>query len=81
VKTMENMGWNEIIEVVNLTKRFRNFTAVNRISFEVSAGEIFVFLGPNGAGKTTAIMMFTTLLHPSDGRVTVSRFNVSINNY
>jgi len=49
-----------MIEVVDLTKRFRDFTAVDHISFEVSAGEIFRFLGPNGAGKTTAIMMLTT---------------------
>ena len=48
-----------------------DITAVDRISFEVSAGEIFGFLGPNGAGKTTAIMMLTTLLQPSDGRATL----------
>ena len=66
-----------MIEVSNLTKRFRDFTAVDRISFEVSAGEIFGFLGPNGAGKTTAIMMLTTLLRPSDGRAMVCGFDVS----
>ncbi len=66
-----------MIEVSNLTKRFRDFTAVDHISFEVSAGEIFGFLGPNGAGKTTAIMMLTTLLRPSDGRATVCGFDVS----
>jgi ABC-2 type transport system ATP-binding protein len=66
-----------MIEVVNLTKRFRDFTAVDRISFEVSAGEIFGFLGPNGAGKTTAIMMLTTLLRPSGGRATVCGLDVS----
>ncbi|MHC1575569.1 MAG: ABC transporter ATP-binding protein [Candidatus Methanogasteraceae archaeon] len=66
-----------MIEVVDLTKRFRDFTAVDHISFEVSAGEIFGFLGPNGAGKTTAIMMLTTLLRPSDGRATVCGFDVS----
>jgi ABC-2 type transport system ATP-binding protein len=66
-----------MIEVANLTKRFRDFTAVDHISFEVSAGEIFGFLGPNGAGKTTAIMMLTTLLRPSDGRATVCGLDVS----
>ena len=66
-----------MIEVSNLTKRFRDFTAVDRISFEVSAGEIFGFLGPNGAGKTTAIMMLTTLMRPSDGMATVCGFDVS----
>ena len=66
-----------MIKVMNLTKRFRDFTAVDHISFEVSAGEIFGFLGPNGAGKTTAIMMLTTLLRPSDGKATVCGFDIS----
>ncbi len=66
-----------MIKVVNLTKRFRDFTAVDRISFEVSAGEIFGFLGPNGAGKTTAIMMLTTLLRPSAGKATVCGYDIS----
>ena len=66
-----------MIEVVDLTKRFRDFTAVDHISFEVSAGEIFGFLGPNGAGKTTAIMMLTTLLRPSGGSATVCGHDVS----
>ncbi|MCD4845658.1 MAG: ATP-binding cassette domain-containing protein [Methanosarcinales archaeon] len=66
-----------MIEVVNLTKRFEDFTAVDHISFNVSAGEIFGFLGPNGAGKTTAIMMLTTLLKPSDGKATICGFDLS----
>src|SRR5213595_836382 len=41
--------------------------AVNDVSFDVRAGEIFAFLGPNGAGKTTTIKMLTTLLHPTSG--------------
>ena len=48
-------------------KRFGNVTAVNDVSFDVHAGEIFAFLGPNGAGKTTTIGMLTTLLHPTSG--------------
>jgi len=66
-----------MIKVVNLTKRFRDFTAVDRINFEVSEGEIFGFLGPNGAGKTTAIMMLTTLLRPSAGKATVCGHDIS----
>ncbi len=46
---------NIIIEVKNLTKKFKDFTAVDNISFNVAAGEIFAFLGPNGAGKSTTI--------------------------
>lgn len=66
-----------MIDVVNLTKRFKDFTAVDHISFKVSAGEIFGFLGPNGAGKTTTIMMLTTLLKPSNGRAAVCGFDLS----
>jgi ABC-2 type transport system ATP-binding protein len=56
-----------MIKVRNLVKRFGSFTAVNDVSFDVEAGEIFAFLGPNGAGKTTTIKMLTTLLHPTGG--------------
>ena len=58
-----------MIRVQNLVKRFGSFTAVDDVSFEVGAGEIFAFLGPNGAGKTTTIKMLTTLLHPTSGSV------------
>ena len=44
---------SNIIEVKNLRKQFGDFVAVDNISFEVKAGEIFAFLGPNGAGKST----------------------------
>ena len=43
----------KVIEVVNLTKNYGDFTAVSNISFYVNKGEFFGFLGPNGAGKTT----------------------------
>ena len=45
------------IEIQNLTKKYGSFTAVNGISFSVSAGETFGMLGPNGAGKTTTLEM------------------------
>lgn len=60
-----------MIKVKNLTKRFGETTAVNDISFEVSAGEVFAFLGPNGAGKTTTIKMLTTLLRPTQGELQI----------
>src|SRR5690348_7342732 len=56
-----------MIRVTDLTRKFGDHTAVDDISFEVAAGEIFAFLGPNGAGKTTTIKMLTTLLRPSSG--------------
>ncbi|MBI2875737.1 MAG: ABC transporter ATP-binding protein [Candidatus Tectomicrobia bacterium] len=55
------------VRVENLERRFGDFVAVNRISFEVPRGEIFGFLGPNGAGKSTTIRMLTGLLAPSGG--------------
>ena len=58
-----------MIRVRNLVKTFGSFTAVNDVSFEVGAGEIFAFLGPNGAGKTTTIKMLTTLLAPTSGSI------------
>jgi ABC-2 type transport system ATP-binding protein len=58
-----------MIHVSNLVKTFGNFTAVNDVSFDVGAGEIFAFLGPNGAGKTTTIKMLTTLLQPTSGTI------------
>jgi ABC-2 type transport system ATP-binding protein len=58
-----------MIKVQNLSRSFGDFKAVDDISFEVGAGEIFAFLGPNGAGKTTTIRMLTTLLSPSSGTI------------
>jgi ABC-2 type transport system ATP-binding protein len=60
-----------MIEVRELLKTFADVTAVDGISFEVAAGEIFAFLGPNGAGKTTTIRMLTTLLRPTKGAITL----------
>src|ERR1700739_3526106 len=58
-----------MIRVQNLVKKFGSFSAVNDVSFDVAAGEIFAFLGPNGAGKTTTIKMLTTLLKPTAGTI------------
>lgn len=66
---------SNIIEVKNLRKQFGDFVAVDNISFEVKAGEIFAFLGPNGAGKSTTIKMLTTLLHPTSGSIELNGDN------
>jgi ABC-2 type transport system ATP-binding protein len=66
---------NKIIEVKNLTKKFKELTAVDNISFNVERGDIFAFLGPNGAGKTTTIKMLTTLLSPTSGKILLNGFN------
>src|SRR5882762_10254221 len=60
-----------MIHVKDLFKKFGESTAVDDISFDVAAGEIFAFLGPNGAGKTTTIKMLTTLLKPTSGRMEI----------
>ncbi len=64
-----------MIEVHNLTKKFGDMLAVDHISFSVDEGEIFAFLGPNGAGKSTTIKMLTTLLHPTEGTVTLDGYD------
>lgn len=66
----------DIIEVEGLTRRFGDFTAVNGVSFQVKAGEIFGFLGPNGAGKSTTIKMLITLLKPSAGTARVAGHDI-----
>ena len=65
-----------IIEVEDLSKKFGQLTAVDKVSFQVAEGEIFGFLGPNGAGKTTTINMLCTLLTPTGGRATVNGYDV-----
>jgi ABC-2 type transport system ATP-binding protein len=65
------------VKAEDLVRRFGDFTAVDRVSFEVSEGSIFGFLGPNGAGKTTTIRMLCGLLAPSEGHATVAGFDVS----
>ena len=64
------------VAVKDLEKRFKGFVAVKRISFEVSAGEVFGFLGPNGAGKSTTIRMLCGILAPSGGSGTVAGFDL-----
>ncbi|MDD5041863.1 MAG: ATP-binding cassette domain-containing protein [Candidatus Peribacteraceae bacterium] len=64
-----------IISASGVTRKFRDFTAVDSISFEVEHGRIFAFLGPNGAGKTTTIKMLTTLLRPTGGTIEINGHN------
>ena len=64
------------ISAVELTRRFGQFVAVDRVSFDVQAGEIFGFLGSNGAGKSTTIRMLCGLLKPTSGTATVGGIDV-----
>jgi len=64
------------ISVVDLSRRFGSFQAVDRLTFDVQAGEIFGFLGSNGAGKSTTIRMLCGLLKPTSGTATVGGVDV-----
>jgi len=68
------MGDN-IIETVDLTKKYGSFVAVDSLNLVVKQGEVFGLLGPNGAGKTTTILMLLGLTEPTGGRVNVLGFN------
>jgi len=70
------MQKEKVIIAKDLTKRFGNFIAVDKITFCVEKGEIFGFLGANGAGKTTAMRMLCGLSLPTSGSATVAGFDV-----
>jgi ABC-2 type transport system ATP-binding protein len=70
------MSNNHAVEATELTKKFGDFTAVDRASFTIKRGEIFGFLGPNGAGKTTTIRMLLGLLRPTSGHAQVLGFDI-----
>ena len=65
------------IDVSHLTRRFGSFVAVDDVTFDVKAGEIFGFLGSNGAGKSTTIRMLCGLLKPTSGTATVGGVDVT----
>jgi len=67
---------DKVIEVRELSKKFGDFTANDRLNFDVFRGEIFGFLGANGAGKTTAIKILCGLSFPSSGSASVAGFDV-----
>jgi ABC-type multidrug transport system ATPase subunit len=61
----------KVIEIKNLTKRFKNLTAVDQLNLNVYKGDVFGFLGPNGAGKSTTIRMLLTLIKPDNGTIKI----------
>ncbi len=65
-----------MIEVQNLTKRYRDRVAVDHLNFSVAEGEILGFLGPNGAGKSTTMKILTGFLPPSEGVAKIAGFDV-----
>lgn len=69
------------IEVHNLTKRYKGFSAVDNISFTVKRGEVFALLGPNGAGKTTTVEIIDTIRKPTSGKVILLGMDVTKKKY
>ncbi|OZA28836.1 MAG: multidrug ABC transporter ATP-binding protein [Hydrogenophilales bacterium 17-64-11] len=70
------MSTDYAVEVRDLTRRFGDFVAVDRVSLSVETGQVFGFLGPNGAGKSTTIRMLCGLLLPSSGAGRVAGFDI-----
>lgn len=73
--------YDNLIEAINLTKKFGDFTATNSVNFKIKQGEIFGFLGPNGAGKSTTFKMLCGLMHPSSGEAKVLGLNLEKSSY
>ena len=65
-----------IIEVKNITKRFKEKLVLDNISYEVNKGEIFGFIGPNGAGKSTLINIMTGILVPNNGTISICGYDI-----
>ena len=61
-----------MIETQNLTKRYKDFTAVSNLNLHIQKGRIYGFLGPNGAGKSTTMKMLLGLTAPTSGSFTVN---------
>ncbi len=66
-----------MIEVMNFTKHYGDFIAVDNLSFSIGRGETFGFIGPNGAGKSTTIRFLATLLRPTSGEGRVAGYSVT----
>lgn len=65
-----------MVEATGLSKNYKDFKAVENLSFRVGHGEVYGLLGPNGAGKTTTLRMLATLLAPSSGTATVAGYDI-----
>ncbi len=78
VQTKVSIGQGEVmIEIMNLTRKFGNITAVDGLEFDLKDGEVFGFIGPNGAGKTTTVRMLTTLISPSIGTAYINGLDIT----
>ena len=67
-----------MLSVIDLSKNFGDFTAINKLSFEVKVGDVMGFLGPNGAGKTTSMRVITGYLKSDSGNVIINNKDIEI---
>ena len=66
-----------MIQITNLTKKYKEKIAVNNINLTIKEGELFALLGTNGAGKTTAIKMLSTLILPTEGEIKIAWYDIA----
>jgi len=71
------VGMSNVIDVRDLTRKFRELVAVDTLNFTVEQGEVFGLLGPNGAGKTTTLSMLCTILKPTSGTAIVNGYDIT----
>ena len=64
-----------MLKIQNLTKKFGNKIALNKVSLEIKPGEVFCLIGPNGAGKSTLVKIIAGLLEPSSGEASIGGFD------
>ena len=67
-----------MLNVIDISKNFGDFTAINKLSFEVKVGDVMGFLGPNGAGKTTSMRVITGYLKSDSGNVIINNKDIEI---
>ena len=77
LKNLKFSGEKPVVEAINLTKKFGDFTAANNISFSVTPGKIFGLLGPNGSGKSTTFKMLCGLLKQTSGTAKITGIDIS----
>jgi ABC-2 type transport system ATP-binding protein len=81
ISELETNGEENLIEAIDLTKKFGSFTATDKVNFKIQKGEIFGFLGPNGAGKSTTFKMLCGLIKPTSGSAKVLGMNLEKSSY
>lgn len=76
MKEKNTKSGETIVQIKNLSKKYKDIIAVNNVSFEIKKGEIFGYIGPNGAGKTTTIKIIVGLLNKTNGQVVINNYEM-----